>query len=228
MSSGRRYEIKFCCRYDEVDCIYNWLCKSPHSIQPLHAQRYVNNIYFDWFDFQDASDNLIGLGRREKLRLRWYGDQNAAAPMHLERKNRHNSLGSKHILDLDTFSVAGMSKHDLTQRIIAHDPDSPMLKLDLRLHNPVVRNRYLREYYQDHSGKLRLTIDRQQLFFAVDRDYDVLSANAIDYPVIVIEAKYADVDLPDVRNIMKGFPLRPIRHSKYLAGLARVLERPYF
>jgi len=228
MNTSYRHEIKFCCRYDEVDCIYNWLYKSPHSIQQHYTNRYINNIYFDSFNFQDASDNLIGLGCREKLRLRWYGDQSAAAPMHLERKIRRNGLGSKNILDLDAFSVLGMSKHDLTQRILSHDPDSPALKLDLRLRNPVVRNRYLREYYQDQSGKLRLTIDHKQLFFGVDRDYDVLSANAIDYPVIVIEAKYSHDDLPRVRNIMKDFPLRPVRHSKYLAGLARVLEVPYF
>jgi hypothetical protein len=98
----------------------------------------------------------------------------------------------------------------------------------MRLRNPVLRNRYLREYYQDRAGKIRLTIDRHQSFYSVDRDYDVLNANTIDYPVLVIELKYADSDLPRVRTVMRDFPLRPVRHSKYLAGLARLLEQPYF
>jgi len=223
-----RHETKFCCRYDEVDCVYDWLYLSPHAIRKHYPDRHINNIYFDWFNLQDASDNLIGLGRREKLRLRWYGDQDADSPKQLERKIRRDRLGTKRILQLESFSVDGMPRNTLAEQIVSRGSESRALELDLRLRNPVVRNRYLREYYQDYSGQLRLTIDQQQAFFSVDRDYDVLSANRVDYPLIVIELKYSDQELPRVRSIMNEFPLRPVRHSKYLAGLARMIEQPYF
>jgi len=228
MNEVYRHETKFCCSYEEVDSIYRWLNQSSYTLTKHYPDRYINNIYFDWFNLQDASDNLIGLGRREKLRLRWYGDQDAAVPMQLERKIRRDTLGTKKILQLQSFSVKGMSKSALAERIVSHDTGSLMLHTDLRLRNPVIRNRYLREYYQDGSGRFRLTIDRWQQFFSVDRYHDVLSANKFDYPVIVVELKYSDQELAYVRNVMQRFPLRPVRHSKYLVGLARLIEQPYF
>jgi len=228
MNSVFRHEIKFCCRYSEADRIYQWLHSSSGAIRKQYPDRFVNNIYFDWFNLQDASDNLVGLGRREKLRLRWYGEQDAVSPMQLERKIRRVRMGSKHIVQLGAFSVSRMSKHALLQGILSRGPESAALGSELRLRNPVVRNRYLREYYQDGSGRLRLTIDREQAFYSIDRHRDVLSANRIDYPLLVIELKYADDSHAHVRSTMNGFPLRPVRHSKYLAGLARVFELAYF
>lgn len=228
MTTVFRHETKFCCRLDEIDSVYTWLHSSCEGMNKHYPNRFINNIYFDWFDLQDASDNLIGLGHREKLRLRWYGEVLGDSQKQLERKIRRDRLGTKTILPVGAFTVENLSRSQLNEALIRHASDAQPLQLDLRLRNPVVRNRYLREYYQSRSAKVRLTIDQQQAFYSTDREGDVLCANRIDYPVFVIEIKYAEEDLPEVRSIMNGFPLRPVRHSKYLAGLARVIEQPYF
>ncbi|MDX1734734.1 MAG: polyphosphate polymerase domain-containing protein [Halioglobus sp.] len=228
MNTVFRHETKFVCRLDEIDHVYSWLHGNHRGINEEYPDRYINNIYFDWFDLQDASDNLIGLGRREKMRLRWYGDVEAESPMRLERKIKRDRLGTKRIIDLNSFSLRATSRSDLTERIVAHGSETQPLALDLRLRNPVVRNRYLRQYYVTAAGRVRLTIDSQQTFYSVDHDDEVLRGNTITYPLYVVELKYDEADLGLVRSIMNGFPLRPVRHSKYLAGLARVIEQPYF
>lgn len=226
MSAVFRYETKFCCTLHHIDAVYSWIYRSPHFIKKQYGDRYVNNIYFDWFNLSDASDNLIGLGRREKLRLRWYGDERARVPMRLERKIKRDLLGTKHITEIGEFQVAGLSREQLAVALEAVRANP--VDIDLRLRNPVIRNRYLREYFVDASKRVRITVDRQQAFYSVDSYSDVLRGNRVDYPVYVIEVKYDKEDLPVVKQLMDGFPLRPVRHSKYLAGLSRMIEQPYY
>lgn len=226
MNAVFRFETKFCCTLHHIDAVYSWLYRSGHFIKKQYPDRYVNNIYFDWFNLSDASDNLIGLGRREKLRLRWYGAEDARVPMRLERKIKRDLLGTKHVLEVAEMQLGGMSREQLADVLASVQCDSP--RADLRLRNPVIRNRYLREYFIDVAERVRITIDREQAFFSIDVRHDVLRGNRIDYPVYVIEVKYDKEDVPRLKELMDGFPLRPVRHSKYLAGLARVIEQPYY
>jgi hypothetical protein len=221
-----RFENKFCCTLRDIDSVYSWICRSPHFIRKQFPDRNVNNIYFDWFNLSDASDNLIGLGRREKLRLRWYGPAESRASMRLERKIKRDLLGAKQILEVGELQLRGMSRTALAQALVnAHERPTAA---DLRLRNPTVRNRYLREYFIDAEERIRITVDSRQAFFGVESAGDVLRGNRIDYPVYVIELKYDERDQFRVRDFMHGFPLRPVRHSKYLAGLSRIVEQPYY
>ncbi len=226
MNAVFRFENKFCCTLRHIDAVYSWIYRSPHFIKKQFPDRHVNNIYFDWFNLSDASDNLIGLGRREKLRLRWYGEASGVAPMRLERKIKRDLLGTKRIMDVGELQLRGMSKFELAETLTrAHDD---AIAADLRLRNPTIRNRYSREYFIDGGDRVRITVDCQQAFFSVDSPADVLRGNRIDYPVYVIELKYNQQDLDRVKDLMNGFPLRPVRHSKYLAGLSRIIEQPYY
>lgn len=226
MNETYRFETKFCCTLKHIDAVYSWIHRSPHFINKQFPDRHVNNIYFDTYNLNDASDNLIGLGRREKLRLRWYGDENARVAMQLEKKIKRDLMGTKRIVDVGELCLENMSRTELTQTL--EDAIYSSAPADLRLRNPVVRNRYRREYYVDGDNKIRITIDRESAFFSVDTRHNILRGNRVDYPVYVIEVKYAKEDDTRLKALMNGFPLRPSRHSKYLAGLARVIEQPYY
>lgn len=226
MSEVLRHEIKFCCGDRDLGNVYDWLFRSPGFIRRQHPNRQVNNIYFDSFDLRDASDNLIGLAQREKLRLRWYGDDREPVDFHLERKIKKGMLGYKRSRAVRPLSLEALSRSDLYLHLVNSDENSACL--DMRLRNPVLRNSYLREYYVDRTGRIRVTIDRKQQFFSTDFSRDVFSGNRIDYPIVVVEVKYDEEDAALARHTIRGFPLRPNRHSKYLAGLARLMEHPYF
>lgn len=228
MNKIYRYETKFCCSLNDLGSIYSWIYSSPFFIKKQHPNRSVNNIYFDWFDLKDAGDNLIGLGRREKLRLRWYGDTKASTSMQLEKKIRRDALGTKEITQLNEFSLEHLSKTALCQQILDNDIKRDDSLIHLKLRNPVIRNRYLREYYCESENRIRLTIDKNIAFYSVQKTSDVLYSNKVGYPLIVIELKYSHDDLARVKKMMNNFPLRPSRHSKYLAGIARMIEQPYF
>jgi hypothetical protein len=226
MTDVLRHELKFCCLEPELTAIYEWLYRSPSFIKKQYPDRYVNNIYFDNFNLQDASDNLVGLASREKLRLRWYGAENTSDNFRLERKIKKGLVGYKKCRPVEPLPLKGVSKRRLYEHLSTQD--GVHRPVDMRLRNPVLRNRYLREYYVNHSGHIRITVDTRQAFFSLDRADSLLCGHRIDYPVVVVEVKFDEEKAAAARNVLKGFPLRPHRHSKYLAGLARLIEHPYY
>ena len=46
----------------------------PALFSEIHQGRYVNNIYFDSANLDHYFDNVDGVSRRGKIRVRWYGD----------------------------------------------------------------------------------------------------------------------------------------------------------
>lgn len=228
MNTVFRHETKFVCAIKEIASVYRWLARSPQFIKKQYPDRYINNIYFDSYQLDDASENLIGLGVREKLRLRWYGNIDAHAAMRLETKVKRDRLGTKVITDAGEMCLVDMTRVELANRLEQARRSNGSQVKDSRLCNPVVRNRYRREYFFEAGTGIRITIDSKQAFYRVHGAHGLVDAQRIDYPLHVIELKYSDEEMPFLRPLMSGFPLRPIRHSKYLAGLSRLIEHPYF
>ena len=61
-------------------------------------ERKISNIYLDTIDLKNYKDNINGVKRRTKHRIRWY-DDNAQNPL-LEYKNKDDKLGWKNIYKL--------------------------------------------------------------------------------------------------------------------------------
>jgi len=41
---------------------------------PLYEPRWINNIYFDAYDFDNYFTSYEGITKRAKVRIRWYGE----------------------------------------------------------------------------------------------------------------------------------------------------------
>ena len=67
------------------------------GIRTLYPERLVQSLYLDTTHGRALEENLSGLSRREKLRLRWYGPRSDTVAAVLERKCRENSLGWKEV-----------------------------------------------------------------------------------------------------------------------------------
>jgi len=71
-----------------------------------YPSRYVNNIYLDTNDYTHYWDNVAGLSKRIKVRIRRYGDSHGfiANPV-LEFKIKDNMLGSKVSIPMDNINL---------------------------------------------------------------------------------------------------------------------------
>ena len=97
--SKARYEIKFV--LNELEFIEaKYFLKYINSFRSF-PQREVTSLYYDTLDYSCVRDNLSGISKRKKLRLRWYN--NFEEPK-LEIKNRFSRVGNKKIFTLDFLS----------------------------------------------------------------------------------------------------------------------------
>ena len=92
MSCENRYEIKFILNEINVTTALKWLYTET-SLCPSFSGRYVNSLYFDDTNFQAVKDNLTGISKRQKIRLRWYRNFDQVNGLALEYKNRQGRLG---------------------------------------------------------------------------------------------------------------------------------------
>ena len=91
--ASARYEIKLACAPDSLDGVRAWVQGHPALFVETYPPRQVNNIYLDTFAADDLNTHLSGIGRRQKLRFRWYGEDDTAVRGSLELKCRSGHLG---------------------------------------------------------------------------------------------------------------------------------------
>ena len=112
-------------------------------LQKSYPDRFINNIYFDTYDFQSYSDNIEGAHDRVKLRIRWYGElfQKNINPV-LEYKIKKGFVGTKHSYPLASMDFnRDFTKSDLWDVIRRSDlPDK--VRLDITKLTPLLVNRY--------------------------------------------------------------------------------------
>ena len=102
-SEEPRYERKFVFRGSSLQEIQQFIRLHPAHFQVLYPDRYINNIYFDTFNFSRYREQLAGVSKRSKLRLRWYGDRFCRAPARFERKCREGFVNWKEIVEINDF-----------------------------------------------------------------------------------------------------------------------------
>ena len=92
-----RYERKYIFRDKNIFLITSNLyslgfCKA-------FPPRLINSIYYDNLNNQIARDNLSGISKRCKLRIRYYGEKDTANCF-LEIKKKLNKFGFKKVIDI--------------------------------------------------------------------------------------------------------------------------------
>jgi hypothetical protein len=194
-----------------------------------YPPRQVNNVYLDTPDFAGLLANLSGIAERSKLRLRWYGPDEARVTAGvLELKRKQGAAGWKHLCAVPgTFDLGALSWRAFEQALRAAVPPHALAWLD-RFAVPVLINRYRRAYYETPDRDLRLTLDTEL------RAYDQrtsarpnLERSATMPEQIVVELK-APAEPGATRRLAQAlahFPVPADRFSKYVHG---VLGAPNF
>jgi len=217
MSSDYRYEIKFVLDNSRLSDAMQWLYNETTAIK-TYDNRKVNSIYFDDVGFSSVRDNLAGISQRNKLRLRWYGEQKHTLPI-FEVKTKNGRLGCKTTYPIQSIenSLMKLNIDKITSKCIS-DLEEQNIVFDEHL-VPTLQVNYEREYYETHEG-IRITIDQNIQFSDTQLHTTLDENNSFPYPFKVMEIKFKPSMKNTVAKLIQPLHITPKRHSKYLVGLA--------
>ena len=215
----RRFELKVSVEPQQLSQARSWLWLNPAGFRPTFSSRFVNSIYFDTPDLANLNDNLAGINLRQKIRLRWYGDLGVKveSPI-LELKFKKNVLGGKKRLEVPLTLDLRDRWAIILQTIREHAPADWLGYLAANT-QPTLIVRYWRDYFATPDGRIRATLDYNQISFG-----QKLSARPnLDRPLHlayqpVIELKAGLQEEERLEEITANLPLARGRNSKYVNG----------
>ena len=220
-----RYEIKAPLSGLQLLRLHAWIIAHPRAFRRAYPPRWINNIYFDTWEFDSLNDHLEGIDVHQKLRLRWYGPSlREFHRAYLELKHRNNRLGIKQVQELNhTLKLERTSWVEIMQylRSSANDFFLPLL-ISVR---PVLISRFYREYYVTADGETRLTLDYELKSF--DQRYSNSPNFRFCVPLldeVIVELKSSVESSTALATLMADFPFRFDKYSKYVASMQSMLD----
>ena len=156
MPSNYRYERKFLVDQLDERQLEALVRLHPGLFYEPYPPRFINNIYFDTPDMQSYHDNVDGVSKRLKLRMRWYGRLlgSVAKPV-LEFKIKQDVVGWKVSFPLLPLEVdATLDQRRLRRSLLSSDIPAEWQER-LRDMAPVLMNRYHRRYYVSRDQRYR-------------------------------------------------------------------------
>ena len=229
-----RQEIKYKVFFMDVPILYDWLYRQSF-FQESYSPRMVNSLYFDTPNYDFASSNMSGESKRIKVRARWYEkldkkflDSFLSTPQLFifEVKRKINSISDKLNIGEVTYEKkeSYMSRVNTIQKsletIVRNQPTLSAFNL-----LGTIFTNYEREYYELKSdNNIRLTIDKNISYCNSNTPSDLLML-AKDY--VIVELKFNPKSRKKVNTLMKNFPFRQVRSSKFLSSLAQIQRVSY-
>ncbi len=218
-----RREIKIVVEGMHVQKVRYLVRMHPAAFYPVFQPRRINNLYLDTNDFSHYHQNVNGLARRVKPRIRWYGAGSLPTknPV-LEIKIKNNLWGTKKRYPLDPGELG---------QCLDRSPFTPLalgFPAGLQTYRPTVGNSYTREYFLSFDGLYRLTLDTEVTYFKIDQDGQPETSFGWRDPDsrIVLEIKCDRAHEPGLPGVVQAFPFRASRNSKYVNGVRKVFGAP--
>ena len=205
-----RYERKYTLKKINLNKFLAELFKN--NYKKIYKKRFINNIYFDTYNYDLLNHNIEGLSERKKIRIRWYGQTFGLSKKTIELKIKSEFLNTKKSLSIGKFKINSFEEITKFNDYVV---DNVLLKKDFKFYNeiinknPVILNRYQRSYYLSPKNDVRVTIDSDLNFYSPITKIKSFEKN------IIVEIKYkSDVDFSNNFN-----NLTLTRYSKYAQGL---------
>jgi len=209
-----RNEIKIPINKNFDAYFQNWKDFKSKISRP-YKDRVINTIYYDTENFTTAQDNLIGVSRRYKYRIRWYNSESES--FNYEIKIKKNNIGEKILLksnkNIQNLNNLFSYKNDFLTKQENKFFLEYISSLDLR---PKLKVSYLRSYFL-YNNKIRITYDQKINFHLINR-FDFKKNQIKDF-MNVIEIKFDPDDFNLASSLVKSSKFIPKRFSKYLRGL---------
>ena len=226
LDTNLRYERKFV--YPNAlpeDIITTEVLVNGFCFREIYERRTVNNCYFDDHSMSFYHQNVAGDEKRDKYRLRWYGNYFAQVNVPiLEIKKKHGAVGDKLSFPLKNLvvSLEKTTSSNLLKLIIEASQKNKYKELasTLQLLKPSLYNSYERRYFLSHCEKFRITIDYNMQFYnPLVHPYELSRQGASD---VVLELKYVRAHDKEARLLSQDLRARLSKHSKYVRGIDRI------
>ena len=215
-----RYEVKMVAPRESEPEVRLWVRLHPAGFHTAYPRRRVNSIYFDSIHLGSYEENLTGVARRVKLRLRWYGETWVIREGILEMKCKQAGPGWKHHHRMSgELDLGSTTWSEVVRRLRAEAPPRFGRILD-GAGRPSVIIAYERDYLVSNDGKIRITIDGHQWAYsqwATERPN--ITRDSSRHDVIVIETKCSTDDRALLVQTLTNLPLTVSRFSKYVTGV---------
>lgn len=221
-----RYERKFIYQNSDLEDVIQIVFANSFCFKEVFVKRKVNNVYFDDNNYSFYKQNVSGIGKREKFRLRWYGeDFNRVNGATFEIKIKYGEVGDKISYKMEDFkaSLSELSKEEICYLIsenVKNSSDS--LRIKFGQLQPTLYNSYERKYYLSFCEKFRITLDYNQEFFDPNAVNFLMSKQIIDEREIVLELKYNVEHDDEARRLTQELDSRLTKNSKYVNGVERI------
>lgn len=184
----------------------------------------VRSLYFDTPADTALREKLDGVNNREKFRLRYYNRD--LSMIRLEKKSKHNGLGSKETARLTAQEVRSILEGDMQWMKQADRPLVQELygKMICQGLQPKTLVDYMREPFVYAPGNVRVTLDHS--IRTGLRSVDFLNPDCVTVPAgdapIILEVKW-DAFLPDlIRDMVQLEGRHTAAFSKY--ALCRIYD----
>ena len=202
----KRFERKYIERKNNAYLFKNFLVTN--RFYKKYDKRIVSSLYFDDLNFSSFKDNVDGNTQRLKTRIRWYNE--TPDLLNLEIKNKNGFLGWK-----DTIKLKNIKNIEENLRNYPNSELENYLKKIFKKNMfPIIKTKYLREYYEYVHGNVRATIDTQLEFFSVKTNFK------INFDKEILEFKYPASDDQIFRNyVIPKNNFRFQKFSKYVDGV---------
>ena len=220
-----RLEIKFAAYESEYRTLKQWLHLNAAAFRVPYPSRWVNNVYFDTYDYMAFEENLSGASDRTKVRYRWYGKSMNLDHGVLEIKQKRNYFGWKL-----RFAVEDSPYEDGDTWRQIKDKISSQISADGRCWLsfnpfPIMRNQYRRDYFLSADSKIRATVDTHQAVWDQRIKPSPNTHAKANLPrTLVVEFKFDRIDRQKASEILRGIPLRVSRHSKYMNAVRAISQ----
>ena len=207
----KRYERKWVFNY--VD--YNQLClllyRSNFKFIDQFNDRYVNSIYLDDKNCSSIRQNIDGVNKKRKYRLRWYGGREIIKNPLLEVKEKEGFIVNKSILKINELNIMNLESSNSLGKI------EEVINKKLNLINkiePILTTHYLRSYFISSNKIVRATLDREIKSLPLYRKGNINLYK--EFKEIILEIKY-DTNLDShVRENLKNITARLSKNSKFV------------
>ncbi len=213
-----RHEVKHYLNWSDVIAIRQRLRAVMEPDSHAKDGKYlIRSLYFDSPEDRALREKIDGVNQREKFRIRYYnGDRSL---IHLEKKSKHNGLGTKYSANLSAEEAQKIVDDDISWMMGSERPLLQELYIKMRYQRirPKTIVDYTREPFIYRPGNVRVTFDyniRTGLSCTDFLNPDCVTIPAGD-PAVIMEVKW-DAYLPSViRDIVQEKGRRATAFSKY-------------
>jgi len=179
----------------------------------------VRSIYFDDWRLSACQESLAGVGRRRKVRLRWYDEPDPPSVFFFEIKWRDGLASGKQRIQIEADEKLSVCPYPGISMGVGDALPTPYAAVWSQMSEPVVLVEYKREHFSSRHTPLRVTLDYDLVFYdQYGARYPSLSFPQPMSDFAVIEAKVPVGAEGSIKEAFHPMTPRATRSSKYLSA----------